>query len=104
MTGFHSLLADCVDIGLILLDGEGRICLWNRWIEQRTGLDASRVTQLPLAEAFGQPIDPRVALVVRETLDFGWSARLSHALHPMPLPLFPPGSNRDEREIGRAHV
>lgn len=97
MTGFHSLLADCVDIGLILLDGEGRICLWNRWIEQRTGLDAGQVTQLPLAEAFGHQIDPRVALVIRETLDFGWSARLSHALHPMPLPLFPPGSKQDER-------
>ena len=29
------LLADSVDIGLILLDHDGRIRLWNRWIAQR---------------------------------------------------------------------
>ncbi len=91
------LLPDSVDMGLILVSGEGRILLWNRWIEERAGLTASQVTGITLAEAFGPHVDPRVALVVREALDFGWSARLSHALHPMPLPLYPPGGGRSER-------
>lgn len=91
------LLPDSVDIGLILLGNEGRILLWNRWIEERAGLSASQVRGATLDEAFGPHVDPRVALVVREALDFGWSARLSHALHPMPLPLYPPGSGQGER-------
>jgi PAS domain S-box-containing protein len=88
------LLPDSVDMGLIMVDGEGRIRLWNRWIEERTGRLASQVCGVTLAEAFGPHVDPRIALVVREALDFGWSARLSHALHPMPLPLYPPGGGR----------
>ena len=92
-----SLLGDSVDIGLILLDSSGNIRLWNRWIEQRAELTAAQASGLTLARAFGDHIDPRVVLVVREALDFGWSARLSHALHPMPLPLFPPGGERNER-------
>lgn len=91
------LLPDSVDMGLIMVDGEGRIRLWNRWIEERSGRLASQVCGVTLAEAFGSHVDPRIALVVREALDFGWSARLSHALHPMPLPLYPPGGGRVER-------
>ena len=60
------LLPDSVDMGLILVNGEGRIMLWNRWIEERAGLAASQVTGVTLAEAFGPHVDPRVALVVRE--------------------------------------
>ena len=94
---FQSLLGNSVDIGLILLDSGGRVTLWNHWIEQRARLSAAQAGGLTLHQAFGEHIDPRVALVVRGAIDFGWSARLSHALHPMPLPLFPPGSERSER-------
>lgn len=90
-------LPDSVDMGLILLGQEGRILLWNRWITERAGLGPPQVIGLTLAQALGPHVDPRVALVVREALDFGWSARLSHALHPMPLPLYPPGGGRSER-------
>ena len=94
-----SLLADCVDTGLILLDRAGRVRVWNHWIAQRAARPAAGAFALTLAEAFGAHIDPRLALVVREALDFGWSARLSHALHPMPLPLFQPGGDRSERML-----
>lgn len=91
------LLADSVDIGLILLDHDGRIRLWNRWIAQRATRAAHEAEGMTLTEAFGNHIDPRLTLVVREAIDFGWTARLSHALHPMPLPLFPPGSDHSQR-------
>lgn len=96
MSLYH-LLANTVDTGLILLDDTARIRLWNRWIEQRAALSASAACGLELEAAFGPTIDPRLARVVREALDFGCSARLSHALHPMPLPLFAPGSAHQER-------
>lgn len=91
------ILADSVDLGLILLDEHSRICLWNRWIAQRAKLSANLADGLTLHEAFGQHIDPRLALVVREALDFGWTARLSHALHPTPLPLYALGGDRSRR-------
>ncbi len=95
----NSLLADSVDIGLILVDCDGRIRVWNRWVAARARRQASQVIGVGVAEAFGHHIDPRLPLVIREALDFRWSARLSHALHPMPLPLYPPDSDGNERML-----
>ncbi len=94
-----SHLADCVDIGLIVIDNGGRIRLWNDWIAVRSGQLARQAIGLTLGEAFGAHVDPRLALVIREALDFGWSARLSHALHPKPLPLFQPDGDHSERML-----
>lgn len=99
-----SLIADSVSIGLVLVDGAGRVCLWNGWIELRAARPSAQVLGLTLGEAFGARIDPRIVLVVREALDFGWSSRLSHALHPMPLPLFQPGSEHGERMLQAVDV
>ena len=99
-----SLIADSVSIGLVLVDGAGRVCLWNAWIELRAARPSAQVLGLTLGEAFGARIDPRIVLVVREALDFGWSSRLSHALHPMPLPLFQPGSEHGERMLQAVDV
>ena len=57
------LLADSVDIGLIHLDHEGRIRLWNRWIAQRATRPAAEAEGLTLVEAFGKHIDPRSHII-----------------------------------------
>ncbi|MDD3354182.1 GGDEF domain-containing protein [Zoogloea sp.] len=97
MTDCCHYLPDSIDLGLILLDDDGRIQVWNHWIAERVRLESHQVTGRTLEESLGSNLDPRLALVVREALDFGWSARLSHALHPLPLPLYPPGAPGNER-------
>jgi diguanylate cyclase (GGDEF)-like protein/PAS domain S-box-containing protein len=89
------LITQQLDLGLIVLDARGCILMCNPWIAKRSNADPITSIGLRLEEAFGASIDPRIARVVREALDFGWSARLSHALHPTPLPLFAIGGGEE---------
>ena len=59
-----SLIADSVSIGLVLVDGTGRVCLWNGWIELRAARPSAQVLGLTLGEAFGARIDPRIVLEI----------------------------------------
>jgi diguanylate cyclase (GGDEF)-like protein/PAS domain S-box-containing protein len=80
-------LADAVGSGLVVVDEFGTIRLWNRWMRE---LCRVRVEPLGagLREACDGEIEQRVHLAVREALDLGMPARLSHVLHPTPFPLY----------------
>ena len=40
------IICNTVDNGIIVLDKDLRVLFWNRWLETRTGLEASNITQL----------------------------------------------------------
>lgn len=92
----HQYLLDAIDFGMLVLDRDARVLTVNRWVRERT-----RGAQDPvgrrLTEVWAGSIDPRLLFAVRECLEFGHSLRLSHAFHPMPLPLYRPGDHGDER-------
>lgn len=94
---------DAVDIGLMVIDGAGRIVSANRWLRDRVRVCAPLVGR-SLGEVWGDQLDPRLVQAVRECLEFGHSVRLSHALHPMPLPLFPVGAPQAKRLRQRVDV
>lgn len=77
-----------LDLGVVLLSADGKIEVFNRWVGAHARLNDS-VLGMSLTEAFGAAIDPRLLQVVEEALSRGRSNRLSHAFHPMPLPLYP---------------
>ena len=37
------IICNTVDNGIIVLDKDLRVLLWNRWLETRTGLEASNI-------------------------------------------------------------
>ncbi|MEJ6006800.1 diguanylate cyclase [Paucibacter sp. AS339] len=76
-----------IDIGIIVLDSQGRIETCNRWVTEHARLSAP-VIGLSLKEAFGDLIDPRLVQATHEAINRGRSSRLSHAFHPMPMPLY----------------
>lgn len=88
-------IADRLDMGLIVLDHDVRIRVWNRWMEQHADTPSSQAMGKPLRELFAGHMDPRITVVIREALDFGWPAKMSHALHPTPLPLFTRGNSNE---------
>lgn len=89
--------ADVVSFGIVLLDQNARVLLWNKWIGAYSAVTAEQAHGKTLQQLFGQQSDPRFDMAIREAIDFGWSALLSHTLHPMPLPLFEPRQNARER-------
>ena len=75
--------------GQILLDMAGRVCLWNRWMEDRSRRASENVIGKPFREAFGSrhQLSRRLLNVIRKSLDGSAFAGRSHAFAPHPLPL-----------------
>ena len=94
---------DAVDLGLMSIDASGRITRANRWLCERARMAAPLVGR-SLTEVWGDQLDPRLHQAVRECLESGHSVRLSHAFHPMPLPIFSPGVTPARRLRQRVDV
>ncbi len=84
-------LADAVSCGLVLLDCQGRVLLWNKWMMQYSARNTDEALGVSLDEACGVRIEQRIHMAIREALDFGLASLLSHVLHPSPFPLFSGG-------------
>lgn len=80
-------MADAVDMGLIIINKDGRIDLFNQWAKIHARIEKNPIGQL-LTDIMQGSIDPRLQLAIREALDFEFAITLSHALHPTPLPFF----------------
>lgn len=81
-------LADALNCGIVLIDEEERIVLWNRWMAERSGIGGTRAVGSTLAGLFPEIARSRVEQAVRTALRSGLATILSHNLHPCPFPLF----------------
>ncbi|TAN47178.1 MAG: response regulator [Methylococcaceae bacterium] len=75
-------------IGLILLDSQRKIILWNRWMSVASGIHEDEALGKTLEQVFTGKLDPDVLTAVEEAFELGVSAILSQALHKWPLPLY----------------
>ncbi|MDJ0836122.1 MAG: response regulator [Acidobacteriota bacterium] len=73
--------------GQIVLDGEGRIVVWNQWLEQAGGISAAEAEGKTLRELFPDPLPGRLLRAVQQALISGQSSVLSSAFTPHPFPL-----------------
>ena len=104
---FADHLANVIACGLVVLDRDGRIQLWNRWMSERCRApDKDKHNGCPmlgqkLVDVLPGEVDQRVLLTIREALDFGFASLLSHALHPCPFPLYahPSASERIKQSV-----
>ncbi|WP_142995562.1 sensor domain-containing protein [Zobellella denitrificans] len=77
---------DHIESGIIILDGARRVCFWNQWLEQHSGIGAGEALGCRLEQLFGEL--PAVLLdAVRDACEHRLSRLLSHQLHPRLLPL-----------------
>ena len=89
-------LLNSVDMGFVTLNESGAVQACNLWMLQHARLKPDWIGQ-PLPDAFDGVIDPHLLSAVKEALSKGCSSRLSHAFHPMPLPLYPVRGQDSER-------
>lgn len=81
-------LIDLLETGLILVDHELNILLWNPWIARITGISEQQALNNKLNQVFSEAVDPALLDALHQTSEFGLSRRLSHQLHPPLLPLY----------------
>jgi diguanylate cyclase (GGDEF)-like protein len=82
-------LADTLSSGIVLLDPDRRICLWNRWMSEHSGIPAVTATGRELAELFPD-IDQysRLEYALRSAYWHQLPSLLSQSLNKAPLALF----------------
>ena len=80
-------LAHTVNEGLILLDSAGTVQLWNRWLEERSGIAAASIEGRRLEDIFPPLANSRLAHAVDTALRQQLPAILSQTLNRRPFPL-----------------
>ena len=88
-------LSDASEIGIVLLDGAGRVTLWNAWMAKASGIDTSWAMGCELAEIFPGLAGSRISSAVTQALTGGLSAMLSSSLNKALFPLLRESPRRD---------
>lgn len=95
---FGSIL-DSSGFGFAVLDGQGCIKFWNKWLVSMSGVTVHEAMGRTIIELFPELSNSRLASAVTATIEFGQSAHLSRSLNCAPFPLYamPIGSEAPNR-------
>ncbi|QJT83181.1 GGDEF domain-containing protein [Kosakonia sp. MUSA4] len=77
-----------LSLGVIIVDAQYRITLWNAWLEAHTGLAASETLGEDFFTVFPDLLYHRVGDAIRQAIGHNLSALLSQSLHRSPFPLY----------------
>jgi diguanylate cyclase (GGDEF)-like protein len=89
--GYNLLLNSvlkAVNVGLIALDAQQRIVLWNRWMEQHSGQPAEAVIGRRFFDVFPDMLGQRMHTAVNQALEDNFPSLLSQTLNKAPFPLY----------------
>lgn len=77
-----------INIGLIVVDADCKILLWNNWTANHSGIKEADALNQPLESVFSETISPAFLTALKNTLTYRLPVVLSTALHRTPLPLY----------------
>ena len=80
-------LADLLELGILILDAAGRVTLWNRWLEERSGRRREEVLGRVLWEVYPELKQRGLEARLRQVLEAGQPQVLSPVMHGSLLPL-----------------
>jgi PAS domain S-box-containing protein len=89
MTTLAQSAIEACNIGIILLNQEGRIVLWNAWLVKHARISEAQAVGLRIEEIFPEIANTRICQAIQMALVHGLSSILSQSLHGALLPLFP---------------
>ncbi|MGK9174389.1 diguanylate cyclase [Yokenella regensburgei] len=77
-----------LSLGVIVVDANYRITLWNAWLETHTGRTAKETLGEDFFKIFPDLRNHRVGVALKQALSHNLPALLSQSLHRSPFPLF----------------
>lgn len=88
-----------VNLGAIVIDGDQRIVLWNRWMARHSGLSADQVLGQDFFTLFAELRNKRLESAITQALQGNLQSLLSQTLHKAPFALYsnPAAAERGER-------
>ena len=81
-------IVDALNIGVIVVDHEEKILVWNEWIVSHSDIAQSTAIDKKISDAFSEALSPAFLSALRNTISYGLPVLLSSALHRSPLPLY----------------
>ncbi len=78
---------DVVDVGLIVVDGEGLVRAWNAWLAETSGIVREKAVGRRLEDIFPRLAVGRLVGAVGQALETGASSILTQSLHGSIFPL-----------------
>jgi len=90
--GLSARALNLVNCGIIVLDADQRIVLWNSWLTPRCARSAARVRERPLFEVFPELRGSRVEAAVLAALIEGHGTAIPQTDNRTPFPLREAGS------------
>lgn len=89
-------IVNTISLGLIVVDSEENILLWNDWIAKHSDIAAENAINQKISAVFKDAPSPAFLSALRNTLQYGLPVVLSNALHQSPLALYPCTDSRLE--------
>jgi diguanylate cyclase (GGDEF)-like protein len=86
--GMLDSVLGALDLGAVVLDGQRRVVLWNRWMVDHSGRLPTAVLGRDFFEVFPELKGKRLDSAVLQALRDNFPAVLSQTLHKAPIPLF----------------
>jgi PAS domain S-box-containing protein len=91
-TQLGGAVLDVIDTGIIILDGDYRIRIWNAWMERAADVTQAALAGRPIWQVFPGLANSQLRDAIDDALQAGASSILTHSLHAGLLPLrFPDG-------------
>jgi len=96
--GFElSGFADALQAGVIIVDADRNIVLWNQWTAQRSEITQAEAINKPLTALYPELEGGRLVQAIDQALKHKMPSLLSPALHKTPLPLFNSTSDKQHK-------
>jgi len=83
---------DALNNGIILIDSQGHVLLWNQWMTRHSGILAAQALNRHLTDVFSEPLPKSFVAAINRAQSTRLPVVLSNALHKFPLPLFNNGN------------
>lgn len=85
--GLLESVLGAVHLGAIVLDAQGHIVLWNRWMEQYSAMPANDVLCRDFYTLFPEMRSQRIGMAIQQALVSNFPSLLSQTLNKSPFPL-----------------
>ena len=97
-------LADQIDIGLVQLDSQGQVALWNRWMAVHSGFAAADILGRSFRDIYPAIAGQRLGLAIESAIRHRLSSVVSSGLNTVNLALYETPTNRFENRPMQVNV
>lgn len=103
MQGLSEQILEIIDLGIVVLDHEFRVCYWNSWMALHSGIPGERITGKNLFDHFPELNTPEFLRGARLSLNFGAPAVFPQTLHHYLFPFKVVGTSNGHFDLMQQH-